>query len=112
MNNYKKYVIAIVVLFLVAEIASYTVCKLFLHDLFRLRTQNYKEDIESFIKEGSYEKELGWTKIPLSSENYAEWSYHIDEDGSRLNELFLDTVSMSVYGNSFTFCEDVNDDET
>ena len=74
------------------------------------------EGLEKFFKHG-YDQELGWERKPNTShkENgrYGQTSYKINEIGSRYNpgNEELDSI-ISFYGDSFTFCRQVNDNET
>lgn len=75
-----------------------------------------KEGLSKFISQG-YDSELGWIRKPNTSSKeknknfFSEWS--INNKGSRTNPGFEDQNSLiSCYGDSFTFCRQVNDDET
>ena len=75
-----------------------------------------KKGLAKFIKHG-YDPELGWVRKPNTFHDEYESSrktrYHIDDKGSRVNpnQGALSNV-ISCYGDSFTFCRKVNDDET
>lgn len=76
----------------------------------------YKERLKEFIKHG-YDPELGWVRKPLT------WKEEIGKDGKTLytinaagarsnpNHENLERV-ISCYGDSFTFCRQVNDNQT
>jgi len=75
-----------------------------------------KEGLSKFILQG-YDSKLGWVRKPNTSNkekntfSSSEWS--INNKGSRTNPGFEDLHSLiSCYGDSFTFCRQVNDDET
>ena len=75
-----------------------------------------KEGLSKFILEG-YDSELGWTRKPNTSKkeinkfSSSEWS--INSKGCRTNPGFEDKSSLiSCYGDSFTFCRQVNDNQT
>ncbi|MCX5815345.1 MAG: hypothetical protein NTX75_03760 [Proteobacteria bacterium] len=55
---------------------------------------------------------LGWIMVPYSSKIYEDWSYHIDHNGARSNNSSKNMAYISTYGDSFTFCNQVCDDET
>ena len=74
------------------------------------------EGLKKFIKHG-YDPELGWVRKPDTEHpekgRHGETSYHIDGVGSRCNpgHEHLDP-KISCFGDSFTFCRQVNDNET
>lgn len=75
-----------------------------------------KEGLEKFFKIG-YDPELGWIRKPNTSntENSknrkSTWS--INSEGARTNPNYdSEKPLISCYGDSFTFCRQVNDDET
>ena len=70
-----------------------------------------KKDIK--LEEISF---LGWEPKPNTNIKFENsigelWSANIDVIGSRKGKNFKDTL-VSVYGNSFAFCDEVNDNET
>jgi len=74
------------------------------------------EGLKKFIKHG-YDPELGWVRKPNTqhpeSGKRGETSYHIDKIGSRCNpghERLKPQISC--FGDSFSFCRQVNDNET
>ena len=74
------------------------------------------EGLEKFILHG-YDPELGWRRKPGTWHDeqgkYGTTRYHIDMDGARCrpgHEHF--PVYAVCYGDSFTFCRQVNDNET
>ena len=72
--------------------------------------------LEKFFRHG-YDSELGWVRKPNTShiENGKEGKikWNINENGARTNPGFEHTNSkISCYGDSFTFCRQVNDDKT
>lgn len=88
-----------------------------------------KEYLDKFIKHG-YDQELGWVRKPNTckleygryivverklekSTGIGETTYHINEKGARLDSVHEGLPQViSCYGDSFTFCRQVNDDET
>jgi hypothetical protein len=67
--------------------------------------------------DNSYDFNLGWVRRPNSSGTEigknGPVSYHIDQFGSRFNIFSdYDKSSISVFGDSYAFCRQVNDDET
>ena len=75
-----------------------------------------EEGLKKFIPHG-YDPELGWIRKPNTSgieksiEHESKWT--INELGARTNPEFESKISTtSCYGDSFTFCRQVNDDET
>ncbi len=74
------------------------------------------EGLKKFFSHG-YDSELGWVRKPNTShiENgkQGETKWSINENGARVNPGFEGKVSkISCYGDSFTFCRQVNDNET
>ena len=75
-----------------------------------------KEGLDKFIQSG-YDPELGWIRKPNTSNQekgkYGPTTYHIDSDGSRSNPANADKpIDIACFGDSFTFCRQVNDNET
>jgi hypothetical protein len=75
-----------------------------------------KEGLKKFFLKG-YDPELGWIRKPNTSDTeigkFGNVSWNINEKGSRINPNFEQLQSeISCYGDSFTFCRQVNDDET
>ncbi len=75
-----------------------------------------KAGLEKFFHHG-YDSELGWVRKPNTSNNEkgkdGEISWSINEIGARTNPQFENQKSsISCYGDSFTFCRQVNDNET
>lgn len=75
-----------------------------------------KEGLNKFFKIG-YDPELGWIRKPNTSniENSKKLksSWNINSEGARINPSYDSKKSqISCYGDSFTFCRQVNDDET
>ena len=75
-----------------------------------------KDGLSKFIQEG-YDSELGWVRKPNTTKkeknkfSFSEWS--INSKGCRTNPGFEDKSSLiSCYGDSFTFCRQVNDNQT
>jgi hypothetical protein len=75
-----------------------------------------KKGLEKFFEHG-YDSELGWIRKPNTTHNekgkegITKWT--INNYGGRNNLKFEDINSkVSTYGDSFTFCRQVNDDET
>ena len=75
-----------------------------------------KEGLEKFIPNG-YDSEIGWIRKPNTSGKevgkFKETVWNINEKGSRRN-LEFDTMNskISCYGDSFTFCRQVNNNQT
>ncbi|NDB88593.1 MAG: hypothetical protein EB164_06680 [Thaumarchaeota archaeon] len=75
-----------------------------------------EEGLRKFIPIG-YDSELGWIRKPntdgIEKSNDMESKWTINGIGARANPGFDDRQStISCYGDSFTFCRQVNDDET
>ena len=72
------------------------------------------EALKKFFK-NSFDKELGWVRKPNSSGiehgKCGDIKYHIDKYGSRQN-AFKGKVSVASFGDSYTFCRQVKDNET
>lgn len=75
-----------------------------------------EEGLKKFIPNG-YDSELGWVRKPntrgIEKNNDKESKWTINQYGARINPEFEDMPStISCYGDSFTFCRQVNNDET
>jgi len=75
-----------------------------------------KKGLDKFNQHG-YDSELGWIRKPETSDvelgKDGKTKWHIDKIGCRLNPGFENITShISCYGDSFTFCRQVNDDQT
>jgi len=68
--------------------------------------------VEKFYKHG-YDPELGWVRKPNTSKIDMGKQYNIDFRGSRQNpgHEHLE-IRFSTYGDSYTFCREVSDNET
>jgi len=67
--------------------------------------------------ENGYDSQLGWIRKPNTSNHEknknGKTSWNINSNGSRINPGFDNQKSsISCYGDSFTFCRQVNDNET
>jgi hypothetical protein len=75
-----------------------------------------KKGLEKFFEHG-YNEELGWIRKPNTSHNEigkeGEVKWTTNNLGARTNPKF-DSIhpTISCYGDSFTFCRQVNDDQT
>ena len=72
--------------------------------------------LKKFFVRG-YDAELGWTRKPNTQDTeegeHGISSWSINNNGARTNLSFNNKQSeISCYGDSFTFCRQVNDDET
>jgi len=72
--------------------------------------------LKKFFKHG-FDPELGWERKPRTNHKekgrYGETSYSINDIGSRTNPGHADLENIiSFFGDSFTFCRQVNDNET
>ena len=72
--------------------------------------------LNKFFKNG-YDSELGWIRKPNTSNHEnnknGKTMWNINSNGSRKNPGFDNQkASISCYGDSFTFCRQVNDNET
>ena len=75
-----------------------------------------QDGLKKFFDHG-YDNELGWVRKPNTFHNEigrgGEVKWTTNEFGARTNPGFdLSPSSISCYGDSFTFCRQVNDDET
>jgi hypothetical protein len=75
-----------------------------------------KEGLEKFFKIG-YDPELGWIRKPnttnVENNENSTSSWNINSKSARVNPSYdLKESKISCYGDSFTFCRQVNDDET
>ena len=74
-----------------------------------------EERIDHFASGNSkskFDPVLGWKMKLQDEKSYEDWGYHIDKKGARLNCKYEHKKTISTYGNSFTFCNQVSDDET
>ena len=74
------------------------------------------QGLKKFIPHG-YDSELGWVRKPNTSHSedgkYGKTKWSINEKGARTNIGFeAQNSKISCYGDSFTFCRQVNDNET
>jgi len=74
------------------------------------------QGLKKFIPHG-YDSELGWVRKPNTSHSedgeYEKTKWSINEKGARTNIDFeTQNSKISCYGDSFTFCRQVNDNET
>jgi hypothetical protein len=75
-----------------------------------------KEGLDKFIPDG-YDSQIGWIRKPNTSRNekgkFGTTTWSINDKGARTNPNFEEKVStISCYGDSFTFCRQVNNNET
>lgn len=74
-----------------------------------------EEGLKKFIQHG-FDPELGWIRKPNTSHNEKgkfSTTWNIDNTGSRFNPKYTNLKpTISCYGDSFTFCRQVNDNET
>ncbi|MCS5712320.1 hypothetical protein [Candidatus Berkiella aquae] len=71
--------------------------------------------LTKFLADG-FDPELGWSRKPNTTKQeigkYGPTRYHINEHGQRMNPGHEDLpIQISTYGDSFTFCRQVNDHE-
>lgn len=116
------YVIYAVTLFAVVELLSYLIIRFVKKKFQWLITikdeepRLSEEGLKKFIPIG-YDSELGWIRKPNTAGNEnskgIETKWTIDSKGCRVNPGFeKERSTISCYGDSFTFCRQVNDDET
>lgn len=71
--------------------------------------------LEKFINT-SFDPRLGWVRKPNSSgrENgkYGSITFNIDSNGSRMNKFNIGEPKIAAFGDSYTFCRQVEDDQT
>ena len=71
--------------------------------------------LEKFINT-SFDPRLGWVRKPNSSgkENgkYGSITFNIDSTGSRINKFNIGKPKIAAFGDSYTFCRQVEDDQT
>ncbi len=115
-------IIALVVIFLVLEISLFLIVS-YVRKNFQWLITNCdekpklsEEGLEKFIPNG-YDSELGWIRKPNTSNEekgkFGVTKWNINDKGARNNPSFeKNKINISCYGDSFTFCRQVNDDET
>lgn len=75
-----------------------------------------QEGLNKFIPEG-YDSHIGWIRKPNTTREeqgkFGITTWSINDKGARTNPKFEEKFpNISCYGDSFTFCRQVNDDET
>ena len=75
-----------------------------------------REDLIRF-RDSQWDPDIGWLRRPHATNSTTarsgrRWSYRIDEIGSRWNPYAGSRGKISLYGDSFTFGDEANDDET
>lgn len=110
----------IVTALLVSEVALQVLVKYLKKDFQWLITKKDeypdfdKKALKKFFK-NSFDQELGWVRKPNSKGvergKYGDIEYHIDSDGSRVNATEGE-VSIATFGDSYTFCRQVEDGQT
>lgn len=114
-------------LFLSGEIAAYALIVLVNKRFAKRRQKGFllssdelpsisRNELEKFIEHG-FDPELGWVRKPNTSKSetgeVAPVTYHIDQKGIRVNPGHEQLEpAISVYGDSFSFCRQVEDNET
>ena len=126
LNRYKFHLSILLVVLVVVEIIAYAAFALVISKKERsfvyddkdiLRESITLQELQNF-RERSYDETTGWLPVAndhgdlLPDGDDVYWSYTIDSKRARLNPYAADRVQISVYGDSFTFCEQVNDDQT
>jgi len=102
-------------LFLAAEIIAALVGRYLLAPVDRMRVDErvrHRAEVAAFIDSGRFDPVLGWTEEPGTTRWFDGWSCSFDADSSRMNRLHRDRVAAAAYGDSFTFGDEVNDDQT
>jgi hypothetical protein len=75
-----------------------------------------RQDLERYLKQ-AFDPELGWDNRPLAQSKGVNtvgetWRKSFAEDGSRKDDLEATTLLIATYGDSFTECAEVDNDET
>ncbi|MEX2162807.1 MAG: SGNH/GDSL hydrolase family protein [Sulfuricaulis sp.] len=126
LKRYKLHIATILVVLFIIEGLTYASFVLvisrkersFIYDDYdALRNSVTLQELQRF-RVGFYDKVTGW--IPPSNShdelspdgNGIHWSYTIDSKRARRNPYAAKLVRISAYGDSFTFCDQVNDDQT
>lgn len=121
----KKLLIPIVITVLIAEVSAWLILsyiepkswvgdvEVLLESHFSSLGDSYRE---KFLK-SAYHKVLGWDnkpngKIEGKSPTGKIWHATYDESGARSDPLPLKPLLIHAYGDSFTHCDDVENDET
>lgn len=126
-RRYKLHIATVLVVLLAAEGLSYATFALvigrkersFIYDNYSaLRESITLEELQKF-RNGFYDEQTGWHPIQndhreVTSEtgDNTRWTYTIDYKRARHNFYAAEHTIVSVYGDSFTFCDQVNDDQT
>lgn len=112
----------VILLFFILEFIAFLMTKIIRRNFEWFITSNDQKPVLSdyglkkFLLQG-FDQELGWVRKPNTEHfeygKYGRTIWKTNEKGSRLNPKFEDVKSkISCYGDSFTFCRQVNDDET
>jgi hypothetical protein len=74
-----------------------------------------QEALKKFIS-NSFDRALGWVRRPntkgVEKGKYGNIEFHINKDGARANKYDMLKKSIAVFGDSYSFCRQVEDDET
>jgi hypothetical protein len=114
-----------IVSLLALEIASYGVVRFgferfrpeyFAFDLDAILTRISDADLVHY-RDTFYDAELGWAFHPGTAQQLVNsagvpWQMHVDPDGARHNPYGGENRRIYVFGDSFTFGDEVNDDQT
>jgi hypothetical protein len=126
LKRYKFHIATILFVIFVVEGLTYASFLLvisrkersFIYDDFDvLRKSVTLQELQKF-RDGFYDQATGWLLKPNSHNDLSpdgdgiHWSYTIDSKRARRNPYAVDLVKISAYGDSFTFCDQVNDDQT
>lgn len=122
MNIELYFIYVIITIFIIIELFFYLIIR-FVNKKFQWliiskdeEPSLSKDGLKKFIPNG-YDSELGWVRKPntVGTENSrdTETKWTVDPKGCRTNPRFEKFDSaISCYGDSFTFCRQVNDNET
>ena len=120
--EYLIVLIGLVIIFLIIEVIFYFLSQ-FVNKKFQWliigkdeHPKLSREGLKKFISHG-FDKELGWIRKQNTSHfekgKYEKTQWSINSIGCRTNPVYENLNSdISCYGDSFTFCRQVNDDET
>jgi len=126
LKRYKFHIATILLVLFIIEGLTYASFVLviskkersFIYDDFDvLRKSVTLQELQRF-RDGYYDEVTGWLPKPNSHDDFSpdgdgiHWSYWIDSKRARRNPYKVDLIKISAYGDSFTFCDQVNDDQT
>lgn len=123
LKKYKFHILMLLIMVAIAEGFSYLAFTMVLDkkdfiykDMDGLRDRDDLKRFQGFVNR-NYDALLGWEPPPNAHADKpgptgVAWSLNTDERGVRINPGQTGPATISIYGDSFTFCDEVSDDQT